>query len=153
MLFVALYIVVHVYGVGLCCFVVGLCCLVACIVWICYLFHSIVSDAFYATSGRTLGNARELVACRGSSASKALPEDANVPSYTVPYNYSNGRAAVLICGKKLKTTLQDIHARGSGHNDVKAANVFIPETDEQIMQPLPSCEYVIHRACIHKTCS
>lgn len=87
-LFVALYIVVHVYGVGLCC-------LMACIVWICYLFHSMVSDAFYATSGRTLGNARELVACRGSSASKALPEDANVPSYTVPYNYSNGRVSCV----------------------------------------------------------
>lgn len=53
-------------------------------------------------------------------------------------------SAVLVCGKKLKTTLQDIHARGYGHNDVKASNVFISKTGEQSMQLLPSSEYVLH---------
>ena len=55
------------------------------------------------------------------------------------------KSAVLLCGKKLRTTLQGTYARGYGHNDIKAANVFICETGEQSMQLLPSSEYMLHR--------
>lgn len=51
---------------------------------------------------------------RDSSASEALSEDAGIPSHS----------AVLMCGKKLKVTLQYIHARGYGHSNVKGANIF-----------------------------
>lgn len=40
-----------------------------------------------------------------------------------------GESAVLVCGKKLKATLRGIHTRGYGHNDVKAANVFMVSKD------------------------
>lgn len=34
-------------------------------------------------------------------------------------------AAVLKCGQQLKSTLDSIHNKGYGHNDVKAPNVFL----------------------------
>lgn len=75
---------------------------------------------------------------RDNSASKALSEDAIVPAILQDMPVPMDESAVLICGKKLKATLQTIHARGYGHNDVKAANVFITSEGEHSMQLLPS---------------
>ena len=41
---------------------------------------------------------------------------------------------------QLKTSLQYVHQKGYGHNDVKAANVFISATGEQ--QPVRGSLYV-----------
>ena len=38
---------------------------------------------------------------------------------------------ILILGRQLKTSLQNVHQKGYGHNDVKAANVFISATGER----------------------
>ena len=34
-------------------------------------------------------------------------------------------SVILTFGRQLKTSLQSVHQKGYGHNDVKAANVFI----------------------------
>ncbi len=39
-------------------------------------------------------------------------------------------SVVLIHGRQLRSTLQNIHRRNYGHNDVKAANVFVSATGE-----------------------
>ena len=43
-------------------------------------------------------------------------------------------SVILTFGRQLKTSLQNVHQKGYGHNDVKAANVFISTTGEQ--QPI-----------------
>ena len=43
-------------------------------------------------------------------------------------------SAILTFGKQLKTSLQNVHQQGYGHNDVKAANIFISATGER--QPI-----------------
>ncbi|DBA89314.1 TPA: Protein kinase, membrane associated tyrosine threonine 1 [Trebouxia sp. C0005] len=40
---------------------------------------------------------------------------------------------VLACGKQLESTLKQIHNAGYGHNDVKAANVFISASGDCIL--------------------
>lgn len=40
-------------------------------------------------------------------------------------------SVVLSCGRQLKFTLQIVHSKNYGHNDVKAANVFISPTGKQ----------------------
>ena len=40
-------------------------------------------------------------------------------------------SVVLSCGRQLKCTLQIVHSKNYGHNDVKAANVFISSTGKQ----------------------
>lgn len=47
-------------------------------------------------------------------------------------------ARVLVCGQQLKTTLQAIHCKGYGHNDIKAGNVFLNHDGEH------SCGFVHH---------
>ena len=37
---------------------------------------------------------------------------------------------VLDCGQQLKNTLDAVHRRGYGHNDVKAGNVFLDQGGE-----------------------
>ena len=39
-------------------------------------------------------------------------------------------SVVLTFGRQLKTSLQNVHLKGYGHNDVKAANVFVSATGE-----------------------
>jgi len=46
---------------------------------------------------------------------------------------------VLACGKQLESTLKQIHNAGYGHNDVKAANVFISASGEQQLNLIPIC--------------
>ncbi len=138
MLFVALHIVVHVYGIGLCC-------LVACILCgsCCCLQHGVRCILCYKWS-----YTRQCKRISGhAGGALQVKHCLKMPMYPATLSHipiSMDESAVLICGKKLKTTLQDIHARGYGHNDVKAANVFISETGEQSIQLLPSSEYVLH---------
>jgi len=37
-------------------------------------------------------------------------------------------SVILTFGRQLKTSLQSVHQKGYGHNDVKAANIFISAT-------------------------
>ena len=46
---------------------------------------------------------------------------------------------VLACGKQLEATLKQVHNAGYGHNDVKAANVFISASGEQQLNLIPIC--------------
>ena len=39
-------------------------------------------------------------------------------------------ARVLECGRQLKTTLDAVHHKGYGHNDIKAGNVFLDQDGE-----------------------
>ena len=39
-------------------------------------------------------------------------------------------ACVLDCGKQLKFTLDVIHRKGYGHNDIKAGNIFLDQNGE-----------------------
>ena len=43
-------------------------------------------------------------------------------------------SVILIFGRQLTTSLQNVHKKGYGHNDVNAANIFIPATRDQ--QPI-----------------
>lgn len=47
-------------------------------------------------------------------------------------------SVVLLHGRQLRTTLQNIHRRKYGHNDVKAANMFVSATGEE---QLTACTY------------
>ena len=40
-------------------------------------------------------------------------------------------SVILTFGRQLKTSLQNVHQKGYGHNDVKAANIFISATGER----------------------
>ena len=40
-------------------------------------------------------------------------------------------SVILIFGRQLKTSLQNVHQKGYGHKDVKAANVFISIAGER----------------------
>lgn len=40
-------------------------------------------------------------------------------------------SVVLTFGGQLKTSLQEVHRKGYGHNDVKAANIFISQEGER----------------------
>lgn len=44
---------------------------------------------------------------------------------------------VLTWGKQLKASLEQVHSKGYGHNDIKAANVFLTSKGEQ--QQTPCC--------------
>ena len=50
-------------------------------------------------------------------------------------------SVILTFGRQLKTSLQNVHKEGYGHNDIKAANVFISATGER--QPVTSF------VCVH----
>ena len=41
-------------------------------------------------------------------------------------------AIVLQCGLELKPTLQAIHKKDYGHNDIKASNIFLDQSGELI---------------------
>ena len=43
-------------------------------------------------------------------------------------------SVILTFGRQLKTSLQHVHQKGYGHNDVKAANIFISAAGER--QPI-----------------
>jgi len=40
-------------------------------------------------------------------------------------------SVILTFGRQLKTSLQNVHQKGYGHNDVKASNIFITATGER----------------------
>lgn len=42
-------------------------------------------------------------------------------------------AHVLDCGRQLKSTLAGVHSKGYGHNDVKAANVFLDNEGKALL--------------------
>ena len=40
-------------------------------------------------------------------------------------------SVILTFGRQLKTSLQNVHQKGYGHNDVKASNIFITATGKR----------------------
>ncbi|KAL0038733.1 hypothetical protein WJX79_005652 [Trebouxia sp. C0005] len=47
-------------------------------------------------------------------------------------------SVILTFGRQLKTSLQNVHQKGYGHNDVKAANIFISATGHLDLTDYPT---------------
>ena len=56
-------------------------------------------------------------------------------------------SVILTFGRQLKTSFQHVHQKGYGHNDVKAANIFISAAGEQ--QPITKvvCAHAVFALC------
>lgn len=72
--------------------------------------------------------------CRACSASQAMPSDAGVSATLQHIPAPMKESLILTFGRQLKTSLQHVHQKGYGHNDVKAANIFISAAGER--QPI-----------------
>lgn len=58
-------------------------------------------------------------------------------------------AVILTFDRQLKTSLQNVHQKGHGHNDVKAANVFIYATGSYAcLLSLPYDVMCAHQVCV-----